>query len=302
MTGNASIRNNTLAITACLLWATAFVFTKVTLEHLPPLTIAGIRFLLAGLIQLPFCKQSPFRLLRTETKTVILVSLCQTIILYAGFFYALTLVRGAQAAIVIGSGPLVSAIAAHIAMHDDKLSRRTLQSIALGIGGIIIISLATKPWEPVGFKELCGIGILLIGSVASAVGNILIAKKRGTLPAIELNSIQMLFGGAVLLSLALLIDGVPDLHQPPQFYGALLWLSFISAAGFGLWFHLLSRVKVSKLNIWKFLIPLAGATLSWIFIPGESPDPLTLIGMVLIISGIVHSQRSTPHGEEKTRD
>jgi drug/metabolite transporter (DMT)-like permease len=287
-----TVKNNSLAALACLLWATAFVFTKVALEHLPPLTIAGIRFLLAGLIQLPFCKQSPFRLLRTETKTVVLVSLCQTVILYAGFFYALTLVRGAQAAIVIGSGPLVSAIAAHFAMHDDKLSRRTLQSIALGIGGIVIISLATKPWEPVGFRELMGIGILLTGSVVSAAGNIVVAKKRGSLPAIELNSMQMLLGGAILLSFALPIDGIPDFNLPLKFYGALLWLSFISAAGFGLWFHLLSRVKVSKLNIWKFLIPLGGATLSWIFIPGESPDLPTLVGMVLIILGIVHSQRN----------
>ncbi len=291
-----SIRNNLLAATACLLWATPFVFVKITLEHLPPLTVAGLRFLLAGLIQLPFCRQSPFRLLRTETRTVILVSLFQTILLYAGFFYALTLVRGAQAAIVIGSGPLIAAIAAHCTMHDDRLSRRTLQSIAFGISGIIIVSLATKPWEPVGLKELLGIGILLTGSVVSAAGNIVVAKRRGRLPAVELNSIQMLVGGAALFLIALPVDGAPDLNLPIEFYGALLWLALVSAAGFGIWFHLLSREKVSTLNIWKFLIPLAGATLSWILIPGEHPDLPTLAGMGLIIAGIVHSQRRPADG------
>ena len=289
----SSIQTNSLAVCACLLWATPFVFVKITLEYLSsPLALAGLRFLLAGLIQIPLCKRSPLTLLRTETKTVILVSLFQTILLYAGFFYALTLVRGAQAAIVIGSGPLVSAIAAHFAMHDDKLSRRTLQSISLGISGIIIISLATKPWEPVGLKELAGIGILLGGSVVSAAGNIVIAKKKGALPAIELNCIQMLLGGCVLFLCALPIDGVPNLNLPLEFYAALTWLAFVSAAGFGIWFHLLSREKVSKLNIWKFIIPLAGATLSWILIPNESPDLPTLVGMVLIILGIIHSQRA----------
>ncbi len=286
-----SIRNNALAALACLLWATPFVFAKITLEHLPPLTVAGLRFLLAGLIQLPFCRQNPFRLLRTESKTVILVSLFQTVLLYAGFFYALSLVRGAQAAIAIGSGPLIAAVAAHFTMHNDKLSRRTLQSLAFGIGGIVVISLTTKPWEPVGLRELAGIGLLLSGSVVSAAGNIVVAKKRGRLPPIELNSIQMLLGGAVLFLMALPVDGVPDLRLPIKFYGALLWLAFVSAAAFALWFHLLHREKVSKLNIWKFLIPLAGATLSWLLIPGESPDLPTLIGMVLIILGIVHSQR-----------
>ncbi len=302
MNNNNSLRNNSLAALACLLWATPFVFVKITLEHLPPLTVAGLRFLLAGLIQIPFCKQSPFRLLQTETRTVILVSLFQTILLYAGFFYALTLVRGAQAAIVIGSGPLISAIAAHFAMHDDKLSRRTLQSVALGIGGIIIISLSTKPWEPVGLRELFGIGILLTGSVVSAAGNIVIAKKRGSLPAIELNCIQMLIGGAVLFLIALPVDGTPNLNLPARFYGALSWIALVSAVGFGIWFHLLSRVKVSRLNMWKFLIPLAGATLSWILIPSESPDLPTLAGMSLIIMGIIHSQRKATDGEAKTRD
>jgi drug/metabolite transporter (DMT)-like permease len=293
MPNSPSIRNNALAALACLLWATPFVFAKITLEHLPPLTIAGLRFLLAGLILLPFCKQSPFRLLRTAPKTVLLVALFQTFLLYAAFFYALSIVPAAQAAIVIGSGPLVTAIAAHIAMHDDKLNRRTLQSIALGIAGITIVGIATKPWEPVGLKELGGIGILLASSIVSAIGNIIVAKKRGSLPAIELNSIQMLLGGAALTLCALPIEGMPNLALPLEFYGALLWLALVSAAAFTLWFHLLSREKVSTLNIWKFIIPLVGATLSWILIPEESPDLPTLSGMLLIVIGICHSQRST---------
>ncbi|MEA2068830.1 MAG: EamA family transporter, partial [Verrucomicrobiota bacterium] len=97
--------------------------------------------------------------------------------------------------------------------------------------------------------------------------------------------------GAALFFVALPIDGVPNLNLPLKFYGALLWIAVVSAAGFGIWFHLLSREKVSTLNIWKFLIPLAGATLSWILIPGESPDLPTLAGMGLIIAGIIHSQR-----------
>jgi drug/metabolite transporter (DMT)-like permease len=293
-----SIRNNLLAIFCCLLWATPFAFVKITLEYLPPLTVAGLRFLIAGLIQIPFCTTplSPFRLLRRETRTVLLVSLFQTVLLYAGFFIALNMVRGAQAAIIVGSGPLIAAVAAHFTMHNDRLSRRIVQSLLFGIAGILVISLATKPWEPVGWREFCGILILLGSSVVSAAGNIVVAKKRGTLSAWELNSIQMMMGGAVLMLCALFFEGIPSLHQPPRFYGALIWLAFVSAAAFGIWFHLLSRVKVSQLNIWKFLIPPVGAILSWVLIPGEHPDLLTLGGMVLIVLGIIHSQRNTAHG------
>jgi drug/metabolite transporter (DMT)-like permease len=289
-----ALKNNLLAIFCCLLWATPFAFVKITLEYQPPLTVAGLRFLLAGLIQLPLCKSplSPFRLLRDQPRPVILVSLFQTILLYAGFFIALEMVRGAQAAIIIGAGPLIAALAAHFTMKDDRISRRTMQSILLGLAGIALIGLASKPWEPVGLREFFGILILNGASVVSVAGNIVVAKKKGSLPPVELNCIQMLLGGAVLLLCALPLEGAPVLRQPPRFYGSLLWLAIVSAAAFGIWFHLLSRVKVSKLNIWKFLIPPVGAALSWLIIPGEHPDIPTLLGMSLIVIGIIHSQRA----------
>jgi drug/metabolite transporter (DMT)-like permease len=290
----STLSNSLLAITACLLWSTPFVIGKLVLDYMAPLSTAGTRFLLAGLIQLPFCGglRGPFGLLRTHLKTVLLVSLFQTILLYAGFFIALTLVRGAQAAIVVGTGPLISAIVAHFAMHDDKLKRRTLISTLLGISGVIIISLATKPWTPTGTKELLGMGILLFGSVVSAFGNVVVARERGGLNPIHLNSIQMIFGGVVLLVIALPIEGAPSLNFPPVFYAQMAWLAVVSAAGFGIWFHLLSRVKISKLNIWKFIIPIGGAILSWIFLPGESPDWPTLCGMAIIVWGVIIGQKS----------
>jgi drug/metabolite transporter (DMT)-like permease len=289
-----ALKNNLLAIFCCLLWATPFAFVKITLEYQPPLTVAGLRFLLAGLIQLPLCKSplGPFRLLCDQPRPVILVSLFQTILLYAGFFIALEMVRGAQAAIIIGAGPLIAALAAHFTMKDDRISRRTMQSILMGLTGIAIIGLATKPWEPVGLREFFGILILNGTSIVSVAGNIVVAKKKGSLPPVELNCIQMLLGGAVLLLCALPLEGVPALRQPLRFYGSLLWLAMVSAAAFGIWFYLLSRVKVSKLNIWKFLIPPVGAALSWLIIPGEHPDIPTLLGMGLIVIGIIHSQRA----------
>jgi drug/metabolite transporter (DMT)-like permease len=117
-----------------------------------------------------------------------------------------------------------------------------------------------------------------------------VAKRKGGLNPIALNSAQMLVGGPILLLIALPFEGFPDLALPPVFYGQLLWLATISAAAFSIWFYLLSKIKVSKLNLWKFLIPLSGAALSWILLPGESPTWPSLAGMALIIVGIVAGQ------------
>jgi drug/metabolite transporter (DMT)-like permease len=65
---------------------------------------------------------------------------------------------------------------------------------------------------------------------------------------------------------------------------ALLWLSFVSAFAFSLWYRLLQRphVKVSELNMWKFIIPVVGAILSWMLAPGEKPELPTIAGMIII--------------------
>jgi drug/metabolite transporter (DMT)-like permease len=180
---------------------------------------------------------------------------------------------------------------AHLLMHNDKMQRQTMISIIFGMAGILFISLATKPWNPIGLKEFFGLMLLLSGAFVSAIGNIVVAKRKGGLNPITLNSAQMLLGGPILLLIAFPFEGLPKFNLPPVFYGQLLWLAFISAAAFSIWFHLLSKIKVSKLNLWKFIIPLSGAALSWILLPDESPTLPSLIGMVLIIVGLIVGQR-----------
>ncbi len=300
MSAPKTLQHNLMAILACLLWSTAFAAGKKALEYQEPLNLAGTRFILAGLLQLPFCGSlaAPFRLLRKEFSTVLLVGLFHTVYLYSTFFLGLRLVRGAEGAIMIGAGPLASALVAHLMMHDDKLQGRTLFSILLGMSGVAFVTLASHPWNPEGLNEFFGLLLLLSGSIVSAVGNVVVAKRKGGLHPVALNSAQMLLGGILLLVLALPFNGPPRIALPGIYYANLLWLALISAVAFAIWFFLLSRIKVSRLNLWKFLIPLCGSLLAWIFIPGESPAWPSLAGMLLIVSGIIVGQTG---GRKKIR-
>ncbi|HEX2951429.1 MAG TPA: DMT family transporter [Armatimonadota bacterium] len=102
------------AIIACLLWSSSFVFVKIGLQHMPPLTLAGFRFLLAGLMLIPF--SGNLRHLASGTvgniRHVFVVSFFSTILHYSLFFWGMTLVPGAQGAIIVGSSPLMTALLA----------------------------------------------------------------------------------------------------------------------------------------------------------------------------------------------
>ena len=288
-----NIKDRILAVTACLLWSTAFVAVKYTLGYMSPLTLAGIRFMLAGLLLLPLCGGvKALRAVWVEHRsTLLLASLLNTVLLYAIFYTSLKFVRGAQAAIMIGASPMVTSVVAHFVMKNDRMTRRKVVSLFLGLAGIVLLTISSKPWVPVGAKEGLGLLIMLGASLSAAFGNIVVARGRvPVLYTVALTSQQIFLGGVVLLVAGLVTEGIPSLILPWSFYAVLLWLAVVSAVGFSIWFRLLDRVPVSELNMWKFIIPLFGAILSWVLLKAESPDIFSVLGMLLVAVGIVWSQ------------
>ena len=88
---------------------------------------------------------------------------------------------------------------------------------------------------------------------------------------------------------ALPVEGIPEGPLPARYWLILGWLAIMAAAAFSIWFKLLQRpgVKVSELNLWKFIIPVVGAILSWILVSEEKPDWLTIIGIFIITFSLI---------------
>jgi drug/metabolite transporter (DMT)-like permease len=99
----------------------------------------------------------------------------------------------------------------------------------------------------------------------------------------------MIIGGGALYLVSLPLEGTNPGPKPMEYFISLGWLSMLSAIAISIWTVLLKRpgTKVSDLNFWKFLIPLFGAILSWILLPGEQPQLLTLLGMVVIAISLI---------------
>lgn len=279
------------AIIACLLWSTAFAGVKYGLRYAQPLGFAGIRFMLSGLLILPFCVRSikAHYADRQFYGLVGRIALFQTFLLYGFFYLGMMRIPGALGAIVIGSSPLITAVTAHILLTDDRMTSRKLFCIILGIFGVVLISVSRKPWVPAGWHELIGILLLLLGTICSAIGNILVSQDKKRSDPFLLNACQLFLGGALLTCVSLLAEGKPrwPIHYP--FILTLLWLSFLSAAAFSIWFMLLKKpdIKVSELNFWKFLIPVFGAVFSWMLLKEEKPDWISLGGMCSVSVSIL---------------
>lgn len=277
------------AILACLLWSTAFVGVKTGLTYSTPLFFAGVRFMLAGVLVLLFTN-SYRRILayvRATWRLILLIGLLQTTIMYGLYYHGVNLLPAGIAAIIIGAGPIITALTAHLMLKDDRLSLRKSTSMLISLIGIILISANRDLSMGSGIGELLGILLLLASSMTNAFSQVLI--RRRTTDPLLLNACQIFTGGTMLLVLSVPIEGLPTGGFPPVFYLALLWLSIVSAAAFSIWYVLLQTpgMKVSEINLFKFIIPVSGALLSWLIIPAEGPELSSIIGMAIIASSVL---------------
>jgi drug/metabolite transporter (DMT)-like permease len=292
--GHSRLNTALLAIISCLLWSTAFAGVKIGLEYATPLQFAGTRFFIAGVLVFPVAyRVNPgyFRIIRHHLKLILLFAFLQTFLQYTMFYTGINMIPASVAAIVIGSQPLFIALVANFIMPGDRMTLSKTMVILLGIAGVALVSFGKDPQSASGHIAVAGILLMLAINVLSGFSNVIVAREKGMIPPLVFSSSSMIIGGAALFIFSIPLEGIHFEPKPPVYFISLIWLSLLSAIAISIWITLLKRpgIKVSGLNLWKFLIPMFGALFSWILLPAEQPQPLTTAGMVIITLALIIS-------------
>lgn len=278
---------NFLAIVACLLWATPFAAIKIGLQYTTPLNFAGVRFFISGLLIMPFIPQFRTKIKNLKREHIVIImeiAILQTTLLYGLFYTGVDYLPGALGAMLIGAQPLFASVMAHILMKNDKMTWNKVVVVVLGFIGVCIISLGRSDFVLTSTIPI-GVAILVLNNIVGSTGNVIVARDGKDIPPRVLSSLSMLIGGAALMLVSIPIESPTWVAKPTEYYVSLAWLSVVSATSITIWFGLLGRkgVKVSNLNVWKFIIPIFGAVFSWLLLPNESPDTVSIIGMGVIV-------------------
>jgi drug/metabolite transporter (DMT)-like permease len=286
------------------LWGSAFPFIKLSYESLDiqpeeigeQMIFAGYRFFLAGLLILIF-----FTLLKKnmvfQKKTILPVmkiGLFQTFFQYVLFYIGLSYSTGIQGAIIAGTTSFFQILLAHFMYKNDRMNAIKTVGMVLGFAGVIFANLPKGELTiDFGWGEL----FLMLAMLSGAFGNILARNGSKDMEVGYLTAYQMLLG-----SLGLLLVGCFSSRLFPfEFTGSAIWmllyLAFLSAAGFILWNNVMKYNQVGIVSMYMFLVPVFGVILSS-FLLGEQVYFLVLIGLMLVVSGIVIVNRPKRVKEE----
>ena len=270
----------------CCIWGSTWMFIKLGLRDLPPVSFAAARFLLATAILSAIVVARRARLPRGREWALV----AQTGVLAFGLNYGLLFwgeqhISSGLAALLQATIPVFGMLLAHPYLPGERLNARKLAGALLGVVGVGVIFSHQLGAE--GSMALWGSAAVVAGAVFAAWSNVLV-KARGTrLDASVLSAGQMACGFLALATTALLLEGNPArLRWTPLAVVCLLYLTLVgSVAAFLLFYWLVRHVDVTKTMLIALVTPLA-AVLLGVVVLGEELSWRTLAGGALIMSGI----------------
>ena len=286
-----------LAIIACVLWGSAFPSLKVSysllnIENSGPFTkmlFASFRFMLASLMLIIFIIfKSGFKKLKLRKEVfykLIILGLIQTFGQYAFFYNGLAKTTGVKSSILVTSGIFFTVIASHFLYSDDKLNKIKIFGLALGFTGVIIINLSRGDLNFV--FNLTGEGFIIMTGVMSTVAILYVKHLSVNIDTMIITAYQMLFGSVTLFIVSIMGTDINSVQFNTKSTFLLIYLAFISAAAFALWYSLIKYNKVGYITIYKFITPVSGVFLSAFFLVNEFINIYAVIALILVSIGIV---------------
>ncbi len=289
------------AAAATFLWGSAFPCVKLGYEWLSirssdvgsQMYFAGIRFLLAGLsvlfagsvwyrcVLLPKKREnerSPWRLL-------LALALCQTFFQYVFYYIGLAHVTGTRASILNALGTLFTVLFGMIVFRSRPGAGK-FAGIVIGMSGVLVACFSGVQG---GELHFAGEGALFLSALFAAAGNLINKKASVRQNPLLVTGWHLSAGGLLLLLLGLCLGG--SFSIPDGKTGVLImYMVFISAAGFGIWSWLLGQYAVEKVAVFHFLVPVFGTVMSGLVL-GEGIRLESAAALMLVCAGVVLVQR-----------
>lgn len=285
------------AILACILWGTAFPSLKISYKELmigkddyfAKMLFASYRFFIASLFlfgwRILIGGRNNLRLTGKNYGFLLLLGLMQTSLQYFFFYNGLANTTGVKGSILTTLGIFFTVVASHYLYNNDRLNSRKAWGLALGFLGVIIVNLSKGDFTFT-FK-FTGEGFIIMSAITSTIAAVMVKNVSDKIEPLLITAYQMMFGSIALFLLAVTRVGPFSLVFNIKTIIIILYLAFVSAAGFGLWYSLIKYNPLGYVTIYKFMVPVSGVLFSSLLLPEEGVTFNVLIALVLVSLGIV---------------
>lgn len=286
-----------LAVLVTFIWSTSWVLIKIGLEDVPALTFAGLRYVLASLLFLPFLlKKSVREQIKSLKKSDWVILVLMGIILYTvgqgGQYLGLAYLPSVTVSLILNLSALFVALVSSVTLKE-KLTGLQWLGVLLNLAGVFVYF---SPANGGGGSWL-GWMFAIFSLLGNSIGSILGRKINHTahINPILVTAISMSIGSVLMLLTGVLWQGLPAISARS------LWIIIIlavvnTAICFSLWNYTQQTLQATETTILNNTMLVYIAMLAWIFL-GERQSARGLIGLAFALAGAMVVQFK---GRDKT--
>jgi len=274
-------------------WGTTWFVSKLTVAHIPPLQMTGIRQTVAGLLvityflikgkQIPPAKDLLFYLMLG----FLLISCSNGLTTWAIKF-----IPSYLGALISSIMPFVMILASYL-FFREKIKRLAVLGLIIGFAGVVFL-LSSFFEELANDNFVFGVVITLIGVCTWTTGTLLTVRNKRKLDPFVGIGWQMFFGGLILYFASWVTGQQVNLSTVPLMTWG--WIAYLTAVGsifcFLCYLYALKHLPIGLVSIYVYINPLVALVMGIIFL-NEKLTVSIVIGALTILLGIYIVKRSS---------
>jgi drug/metabolite transporter (DMT)-like permease len=277
-----------------ILWGPSFLFTKIAVDDMAPITVAVLRTVIGGLLLYLVLKYKKVGIweYRKFWFPCFVIGIFANAIPWVCFSYAIQTISTSLSALINGIAPVLTIILANIFLKDEPFTWERGIGVALGLLGFCVLFLpaaySSLEETSVGL-DMQGILLSFIAACSFAIGWVYVRKNLPPIPDLVAPVMQLFSTLIYLMPLAFIFES-PLLTIPlaslSSWVGVLGLSLFGTALGFVMVYRIIARQGATAISTVTYLLPVFSAILGVIFLD-ETLNIEFYIAAVLILSSVL---------------
>ena len=252
----AGLVTSVMFLIVCLSWGTTWLGIKIAVESVPPLTSAGLRFLIAFPLFLGFAlwRREPLLFPRQSRWFFVFVTLSYFSVPYYLLNYGEMHVSSGLTALLFSCMPVFILIFSALFLGERI---RGAQVLGIGIGFASLFMILRSQGLSLDHAEFLGVVAILTAAILHALCYV-ITKKQGTaIGVITYNTLPIGIAGLMLFVAGCFLEAPAFGAISQRSWAALLYLGLVaSVGGFIVYYILLKRLSPIILSFVFIIFPV----------------------------------------------
>src|ERR1700731_4687002 len=271
-------------------WGSTFLAIRVGVREVPPLILAAMRFLVAGVVLYGWMiargERSPSG---REWRSACLLGLVIFVLDYGLLFWAEQRVPSGIAAVMLATIPVFMALSEIVILRTQRLTLRLGLALLVGIIGVSVLvnrsfNLSEAPIDSAGAVAL------VIAAISWSIASALTRKLPLPKSKVMSSGAQRLAGGIGPALTAAIFGEFRGFHIQAVSRGAWFALAYLivagSIVGFTAYVWLIHHESPTKVGTYAYVNPVVAVIVGY-FLGGETVGPRTLLGTLLVLVSVV---------------